>query len=256
MEGGAGPGGARLSGIPYSVTFTEATRMSADETKSSRRKFIANVAGGATALAAVGLSAAELLAQGAPAPPQGGWDMAWVDRVQRAKHRMVFDAPGMAEGMALTNAVVWLNGYAEVYKTTDADMAAVLVFRHKGLPLVLSDDIWAQMPYGDEEKINDPATGVATKRNPFLKGAGGRGGASLMPGGDLESLMARGVIVLACNLALMRQAGALSKTMGITREQAQQKLIDAVVPGVIRMPSGVFATSRAEEAGCQFLRSS
>jgi hypothetical protein len=54
----------------------------------------------------------------------------------------------------------------------------------------------------------------------------------------------------------MRQAGALSKAMGITREQAQQKLIDAVVPGVIRMPSGVFATSRAEEAGCQFLRSS
>lgn len=230
--------------------------MPADEPNPSRRKFIANVAGSASALAAVGFSATELFAQGTPPAPQGGWDLSWVDRVQKAKHKQVFDAPGMAEGMALTNAVVWLNGYAEVYKTTDADMAAVLVFRHKGIPLVLNDEIWANMTYGEEEKINDPATGAPTKRNPFLKEAGGKGGASLMPGGDLESLIARGVIVLACNLALMRQAGALSKSMGITREQAQQKLIDAVTPGVIRMPSGIFATSRAEEAGCLFMRSS
>jgi hypothetical protein len=230
--------------------------MCVDEGHTSRRKFIANVAGSASALAAVGLGAGDLLAQGTPWAPQGGWDMSWLDKVQRARHKQVFDAPGIAEGMALNNAVVWLNGYAEVYKTTDADMAAVLVFRHKGISMVLNDDMWAQMPFGDDEKITDPATSVTTKRNPFLKAAGGRGGASLMPGGDLESLIARGVIVLACNLALMRQAGALAKAAGITREQAQQKLIDSVVPGVIRMPSGVFATSRAEEAGCQFLRSS
>ena len=231
--------------------------MCVDEGHTSRRKFIANVAGSASALAAVGLGAGDLLAQGTPSSaPQGGWDMSWVDKIQRAKHKQVFDAPGIAEGMALNNAVVWLNGYAEVYKTTDADMAAVLVFRHKGISMVLNDDMWAQMPFGDDEKITDPATSATTKRNPFLKAAGGRGGAALMPNGDLESLMARGVIVLACNLALMRQAGAFAKAAGITREQAQQKLIDSVVPGVIRMPSGVFATSRAEEAGCQFLRSS
>jgi hypothetical protein len=231
--------------------------MSVDEGHTSRRKFIADVAGSASALAAVGLGAGDLLAQGTPpSAPQGGWDMSWLDRVARAKHKQVFDAPGIAEGMALNNAVVWLNGYAEVYKTTDADMAAVLVFRHKGIAMVVNDEIWSQMTYGEDEKITDPATSATTKRNPFLKAAGGRGGASLMPGGDLESLMARGVIVLACNLALMRQAGAYAKAAGITREQAQQKLIDSVVPGVIRMPSGVFATSRAEEAGCQFLRSS
>jgi hypothetical protein len=231
--------------------------MTADDATPNRRQFLANVAGSTAALAAAGLGAGELLAQGAPAAaPQGGWDMSWVDRVTKAKHKQVFDAPGIAEGMALNNAVVWLNGYAEVYKTTDADMAAVLVFRHKGISMVLNDDIWAQMTYGEDEKITDPATGATTKRNPFLKAAGGRGGASLMPGGDLESLIARGVTVLACNLALMRQAGALSKAAGITREQAQQKLIESVVPGVLRMPSGVFATSRAEEAGCLFLRSS
>ncbi len=112
--------------------------MSVDEQNPSRRTVIANVAGGTAALAAAGtaaiaaagLSAPDLLAQGAPAP-QGGWDSGRIDRVTNAKHRMVFDAPGLAEGMAFNNASTWLRGYNEVYKTTDADMAPVLVFRHK-----------------------------------------------------------------------------------------------------------------------------
>ena len=149
--------------------------MSADDANPSRRRFIANVAGGAAALAAVGSSATGLLAQGTPAtPPQGGWDMSWLDRVQRAKHRQVFDAPGLAEGTALNNVMVWLNGYSEVYKTTDADMAAVLVFRHHGLPMVLNDDMWARLKFGDDDKLKDPTTGEPTRRNPFIKLKAGR----------------------------------------------------------------------------------
>lgn len=231
--------------------------MSADEANPSRRKFIASVAGGASALAAVGLSATELLAQGPGAsPPQGGWDLSWVDRVQRAKHKMVFDSPGIGEGMALNNAIVWLNGYKEVYQTADADMAAVLVFRHKGLPVALNDDMWARLKFGDDDKLKDPTTGEPTARNPFINAKAGDKNATIMPEGGLDALIARGVIVLCCNLALMRHAGALAKAEGISREQAQQALIASVLPGVIRMPSGVFATSRAEEAGCLFLRSS
>jgi hypothetical protein len=231
--------------------------MPADDAKPSRRRFIANVAGSTAALAAAGLGATELLAQGTPVtPPQGGWDMSWVDRVQRAKHRQVFDAPGMAEGMALTNAVVWLNGYSEVYKTTDADMAAVLVFRHKGLPVVLNDDMWARLKFGDDDKLKDPTTGEPTKRNPFVKLKAGDKNLMTFPDGGVDSLIARGAIVLCCNLSLMRHAGALAKAEGIPRDRAQQAMIDSMLPGVIRMPSGVFATSRAEEAGCLFMRSS
>ena len=229
--------------------------MSVDEANPSRRQFIANVAGSASALAAVGFSATELLAQGTPAtPPQGGWDMTWVDRIQRARHRQVFDAPGIAEGTALNNAMVWLNGYSEVYKTTDADMAAVLVFRHHGLPVVLNHDMWARLKLGDEDKLKDPTTGEPTRRNPFVNLKAGDKNLMTFPEGGLDALIARGAIVLCCNLALMRQAGQLAKAEGIPREKAQQAMIDAVLPGVIRMPSGVFATSRAEEAGCYFLR--
>ena len=247
---------ARISGIPYTITFIEATRMSADEANSSRRHFLASVAGGASALAAVGLSATELLAQAKPAAAaQGAWDMSWVDRVQRAKHKMVFDSPGIGDGMALNNAITWLNGYREVYQTTDADMAAVLVFRHKGLPVALNDDMWARLKFGDDDKLKDPSTGELTTRNPFVSLKPDDKSAAVMPGAGVDALMARGVIVLACNQALMRHAGPLAKAEGISREQAQQALIASVLPGVIRMPSGIFAASRAEEAGCLFLRS-
>lgn len=231
--------------------------MTAADANPSRRTFIASVAGGASALAAAGLAAPELLAQGTPAAsPQGAWDLSWVERVQRAKHRQVFDAPGIAEGMALNNAMVWLNGYRDVYQTTDADMAAVLVFRHKGIGMVVNDDMWNRLRLGDDDKLKDPATGEPTRRNPFINAKAGDKNLTIMPEGGLDALIARGAIVLCCNMALMRQAGALAKAEGIPRDQAQKAMIDALIPGVIRMPNGVFAVSRAEEAGCLFLRSS
>lgn len=230
--------------------------MSADEAKSSRRTFIASVAGGASALAVAGLAAPQLHAQGrGSTEPQGGWDMSWVDRLQSAKHKLVFDSPAIGDGMALNNAVTWLNGYREVYQTADSDMAAVLVFRHKGLPVGLNDAMWARLKLGDDEKINDPATGEPTARNPYVGIKPGDKNSPVMPGASVDALIARGAIVIACNQALMRHAGALAAAEGITREAAQQELIASVLPGVIRMPSGVFATARAEEAGCVFLRS-
>jgi hypothetical protein len=234
--------------------------MSVEEANPNRRQFIANVAGGVSALAAAGLSAGELLAQGTPAappaaPPRGGWDMSWIDRVQRAKHRQVFDAPGIAEGLALNNALLWLNGYSEVYKTSDADMAAVLVFRHLGLPVVLNDDMWARLKAGDEDKLKDPTTGEPTRRNPFHGVLASDKHATIFPDGGLDTLLARGAIVLCCNLALMKGARRLATAEGIPQETAEQAMIDAVLPGIIRMPSGVFATARAEEEGCHFLRS-
>jgi len=230
--------------------------MPVNDANPNRRQFITKVAGGASAIAAIGLSATGLLAQDThPAAPQGGWDMSWLDRVQRAKHRQVFDAPAIAEGTALNNVMVWLNGYSEVYKTTDADMAAVLVFRHHGIPVVLNDDMWARLKLGDEDKIKDPTSGEPTRRNPFIKLKAGDKNLMTFPEGGLDSLMARGAMVLCCNLALMRLAGTLAKAENISRDKAQQAMMDAVLPGVIRMPSGVFATTRAEEAGCLFMRS-
>lgn len=227
-------------------------------TPTNRRAFIATVAGGTAALAA-SLGAGELLAQGRPYPeypvPQGGWDLSWVDRVEKARHRMVFDQPEVADGLAETNALVYLKGYEEVYKTSDADMGVVIVIRHHGIPAALNDAMWAALKLGEKEKMKDPATGEPARHNPLTNVKAGDKFASTMTDGGLDALIARGVMVLVCNLALMRYAGMLAKETNVSAEEARTTMAASLVAGCIRQPSGIFAIARAQEAGCHFLRS-
>ncbi len=231
---------------------------SSESTPTNRRAFIASVAGTSAALAA-SLGAGTLLAQGRTFPeypaPQGGWDLSWVDRVEKAKHRMVFDQPEVGDGLALTNTLVYYRGYNDVYKTADADMGVVLVIRHAGIPTALNDDMWAKLKLGEEAKLKDPTTGEPTQRNPFVNLKSDDKHAVLIGGGGLDALIARGVNVLICNLALMRFAGRLAKAVNIPVEEARTTIAASLVPGCIRMPSGIFAVARAQEAGCHFLKS-
>jgi hypothetical protein len=231
---------------------TERTPVSA----TNRRGFIAAVAGGTAALAATGFTARELLAQSGGFPsypaPQNGWDVSWVEKVERARHRMVFDMPQIESGMAFTNVLTYMKGYREVYKTPDSEFGLVVVCRHAALPAVLNDEMWAKLTYGEKNKINDPATGEPTLRNPYSK-AGDKHGANSEQ--SIEALIARGVTMLACNLSLMRNAAILAKESGLSTDEARTAITAALIPGVIRQPSGVFGVARAQEAGCHFLRS-
>ncbi|MCX5765807.1 MAG: hypothetical protein NTZ43_01100 [Gemmatimonadetes bacterium] len=231
--------------------------MSNADSPTNRRGFIATVAGGTAALAAT-LTAGELFAQARSFPdypaPQGGWDLAWVDRVEKAKHKMVFDQPEVTDGLAENNALTYLRGYADVYKTTDADMAVVIVVRHGAMSVVLNDNMWDKMKLGEKGKMKDPTTGETSSRNPFINIKADDKHASVLREGALDALMARGVIVLACNLALMRNAGILAKEANMPVEEARTLIAASLVPGVIRQPSGIFAVARAQEAGCHFIR--
>ncbi len=225
----------------------------------NRRDFLTAVAGTTAAVAATGFSARELFAQARSFPeysaPQGGWDMSWVDKVEKTKHRMVFDMPDFADGMAFTNALVWLRGYNDVYKTADSDMGGVIVIRHQAIAAAVNDDLWSRFKLGERSKLKDPTTGESALRNPFIKIQAGDKFAVTMAEGGLDALIGRGVTVLCCNLALMRFAGQLAREASISQDEARAQVAASVVPGVIRQPSGIFGVSRAQEAGCHFLRS-
>lgn len=225
----------------------------------NRRQFLTAIAGTTAAVAASGLSARELVAQARTFPeyptPQGGWDMSWVDRVEKAKHRMLFDMPEMSDGIAFTNTVTWMRGYSDVYKTTDRDMGAVIVIRHQAIAAAVNDDLWNRFKLGERSKLKDPTTGEPALRNPFVKIQASDKFAAILGEGGLDALIGRGVTVLCCNLALMRFAGQLAKEANISQDEARAQVAASVVPGVIRQPSGIFAVSRAQEAGCHFIRS-
>ncbi|HEU4643232.1 MAG TPA: hypothetical protein VFS44_12330 [Gemmatimonadaceae bacterium] len=249
------------------------------ESTSPRRGFLGQLLGGAAAAALGAMSGAPLAAQSparptasprgdtlppSPTPrdgdtffpePRGGWDMSWTEKIT-GRHRQVFDAPEVAEGTALHQARMFLAGYEEVYGAKGADVNAVLVFRHRAVPVVLDDAMWAKYPVLARRsgKLKDPTTGKSARRNPFLGAKPGDKYALVWPDGGLDTLIGKGAIVLVCNVALMALAGVIAKDTKQTQSAVADELKGALVPGVIRMPSGVFAVTRAEEAGCHYIR--
>lgn len=232
---------------------------------STRRDFVAQVATAAAAIAATacatspaGAAAAAAVpkpAAPAPAPrsPEPHWDDSWATRVSQAKHKAVFDAPSIAEGVAFTNAFVFMLTYHQMYGTSDADTVAVVVIRHEAIPMAADDWFWDRYEVGRFAKLKDRATGKWARRNPFFH-ADPRDKEAFAPA-TIEKLAERGVIFLGCNLAANYMAGALAKKAGAAQQQVMADLQAHLIPRLTLMPSGILATIRAQEAGAAFVRS-
>lgn len=183
--------------------------------------------------------------------PSSDWDVSWTAKISGA-HRAVFDSPDISEGLGLLRTLVWIKDYGEVYGATPQDMSAVVVLRHNGIWMVMNDEFWAQHGIGALTKINDPKTKLPIKRNPFL---------GPTPFADLPPQVADNVLtkvlgtatVLACNLAFQ---DVVEKVKGHAGDEARAMALEHLVPGIILQPSGVFAVTRAQEAGCQYMLAS
>ncbi len=223
-----------------------------------RRDFIKR----ASLIAAGTLAATRLDAQGgatdaatpspSPAAPSD-WDMSWTERVT-GKHRMVFDMPEVAEGMSLHHARSFFHGYAETLGLTDADLSAGLVVRLAAVPVVLDDVMWADGHFAGDT-LKDPVGGEPAKKNPFIRTPADARHRLTWPDGALDDLMGRGMIVLVCELAFNNTVGQVARRKEITRQEARELVTRNLLPGVIRMPSGVFATCHAQSLGCGVLAS-
>jgi hypothetical protein len=220
-----------------------------------RRRFIGWV--GTSALVAAGGPLAALEPperQGrAAAPLDDTWDMGWVERIT-GKYRAVFDSPELSEGAALWRALMWRHQYKEVYGTEPAEMTPVLVIRHGAIAMAMDDGYWEQFRIGKEEKIKNYTTKKWEIVNPF------RTAPPDVPekyaADNLEGLMASGGIVLACSLAFQQVVWNYRNAEKLSREAATVRAQEHLVPGVILQPSGVFATLRAQEAGCGYILAS
>jgi len=242
-----------------------------------RRGFLARLIGSSLAAAAGGLSASPLLAESRPAArstvdrasevaglslddaSQAAMpDMSWLTRIT-APRRIVFDSAQLDEGIALHHARTTLANYADVEKTSDADWSMVITIRHRAIEMIANDAMWSKYQFlGKSTELKDPATGKRASRNPFLNANVGKDDkyGLIWPDGGLDTLMQRGVIVLGCALALRRLASQLAKDTKQDAKVVQPELLANVLPGVYVMPSGIFATVRAEEAGCRLFKSS
>jgi hypothetical protein len=236
-----------------------------------RRRFVGRIVGGAMTMGPVGsfggdlwADEPELTADGEKlarewerrqGPDKPKWDMTWTERVT-GKHRQVFDAPSIEEGLVFHQTRTYLQGFIDVYGAKDSDFSAVMVIRHAAIPMAVNDALWDQLELGKAFKLKDPETGKAARRNPFLNANSPKDAkySMLWPDGGLDTLISRGVIALCCNLALFRIVSMIANREKVDPKTARDKALANVVPGLIVQPSGIFAVARAEEAGCNFLR--
>jgi hypothetical protein len=179
------------------------------------------------------------------------WDTSWADKLT-GKHRAVFDSVEISAGLGLLRALIWMKDYGEVYGTTPAEMNAVVVLRHNAIWLVMDDEFWAHHKIGELTKIADPVTKQPITRNPVI-GPNPFGLPPALADDGLKKVLASGT-VLACNLAFtLLVLDKVKSDLKLDDAKAREMALKHVVPGVILQPSGVFATLRAQEAGCNYI---
>ena len=213
-----------------------------------RRGFLGTVAAGAATL---GLGAvagpAELAAESLRSGDNPAFE-AWLNKIT-GKHKQMFDATAVNDGFGLIWARVFLNTANDTYGTTDADNSAVVVLRHFAAPLALGDAAWAKYKLGEFIKLNDPRTNAPAVRNPHAHLTAAE---EMIPGIGVEELLAKGVMMCVCNVALTVFGGMLAKGAGMTPDAVHQDLVANVIPGIQLAPSGILAVNRTQAKGCGY----
>jgi hypothetical protein len=208
----------------------------------ARRGFLGRIAAG---VAAVGLGGALPSRLGAEdAPVLGSSDPAldaWFGKI-KGKHKMIFDAPEPNNGMVAIWPRVFLN---TMEATWPGQTTAVVILRHDGLALALSDPIWAK--YGIGEMFNIKDGDAPAKRNPYATITG-----LPIPGLGIAELLKSGVLVGACDVALTIYSAGAAKKMGLDPETVKKEWVAGLLPGVQVVPSGVLGVARAQELGCAY----
>lgn len=228
------------------------------ESSTPRRDFIGQMAVTALALAGTACATPAAVAQTAASPTTSGggtgkWDDSWTGRLT-AKHKAVFDSPDVAENstLGLAHAQRYLTGMQDALGAGAGQAQAVIVIRHKSIPFAFNDAMWEKYKIGEEIKVksgNDWAT-----KNPGLSSRRGNDSAD-RPQATLTWFATHGHILLGCDLATQGYAQTIAQRTNGTMSAIYEELKANLVPGMILQPNGIYATLRAQEAGCAYIRS-
>lgn len=164
----------------------------------------------------------------------------------KTKHKMAVDAFAMNEGFPLAFAYTFLLPYATI---TPSPATALVILRHGGFPIALTDAVWSKYKIGKAMNITDPTTKAPAERNPFFNAKPGS-----LPLDDMavDKLMARGTVFGACNVALHFLSAKLAPGAGVTPDVALKDWTAGIIPGITIIPSGTWGVNRAQEVGCSY----
>lgn len=217
--------------------------------KNSRRTFMGAMLMGATA-STLPLFTNPIYAN---APSFDGEKMSeadgWFKKI-KGKHRIVYDGSTPHDGFPIIwNWAFYLSNNET--GSSDDDITAMTVLRHKAIPFALESELWKKYNLGEVFGVNDNGTKAPSLRNPYYEPKEGDFPMPVIQG--IKDMQARGALFCVCNLALSVYSGAVAQKMDLDPKVVYQEWIDGIQPGIQVVPSGVWALGRAQENGCGYI---
>lgn len=185
---------------------------------------------------------------------QQDYDVSWTKKLT-GKHKGVYDSPDVSGGLAVYRAGIVAAQYAQVFKVPASAVSNVIVLRHDGITLAMNQAFWDRYKIGAAKKVLHPMTEEPTTKNPALL-TEADGLPPFLAAFALDKQLKSGAVVLACALAFGDMVATVAKADGLDEKAATTKAQSMMLPGIIMQPSGVFATSLAQENGCVYVRAS
>jgi intracellular sulfur oxidation DsrE/DsrF family protein len=219
----------------------------------ARRMFLARLGIGAGIVGAGVVRPVETLAQGTTETP---WRPArhaqddWFEKIPGV-HRFLFDT-STAEGMA--SALQFANNYYRVnhddYGLNDADLAVIIVARHKSTSFAYNDSIWAK--YGKQLSEQAEFVDPKTKEPPTSNLYAVPGDATALPG-RMDLLIKRGAQFAVCGASTRGIAGRIAQATGQKTDAIVKEITANLIPNSRMIPAGIVAVNRAQERGYTFV---
>jgi hypothetical protein len=223
---------------------------------SSRRDFLGQFTAGAVSFGALPLALAvtSCSAEGSN-QAAGEFDLAWPGKLT-GKYKGVFDMAEIESGYGLWRGNAWVGQYQQFMSATPADTSLAIILRHNAIYLAMDQAYWDKYGIGKKMSVTHPMTQQPTDKNPVLLGADG-GVPAPFDAAALPKQQERGVVFLGCNLAFnLDVVPTIVAADKVSEADARKTALTHLLPGVLLQPSGVFAATRAQEAGCQYVKAS
>jgi len=179
----------------------------------------------------------------------GPWDMSWLDRMDRARHKLVFDLGAYLGGSGLYYAKNYLNGMRDGWEVEAPVVLPLLGVSGDAYPIVFSDPIWAKYRFGVSSKTDDPRTGTVATRNVFWQPRAGEPMAEF----GVDVLQARGAQFLLCNNVFRGVIRRVMRETSRPYDEVRAELKAGLLPGVIVVPAMVAAMAMAQERGAGYV---
>jgi intracellular sulfur oxidation DsrE/DsrF family protein len=140
--------------------------------------------------------------------------------------------------------------------TPEKENDVIVILRHDAIPYAFEDKLWAKYNFGEVFKAEDPVKKLpASTRNPFWQAkksdfsVPGIGEISIA----INELQESGVIFMVCDAAITVYSAAVAQRMGTDAAAVKQDWLSGLLPGIHRVPSGIWALSRAQKHGCAYI---